>query len=373
MPAAILPCGVHSPTSNKRVPRVDRLTAHEIEREHLARGRPVVWSGAAAAWPAARWTLAGMIDRAGEREVDVAASSDGRYGYSVDGEREFPRIPMLLRDAARWIEHRAPGEPHLYVMQQPLIELCPELMNDLDLSALPASIAEHDAHFWLGGAGTVAPLHYDPVHNVYAQVYGCKRMLLFSPDDLAGLDPNPITSEYPHVSRVDPEDPDLLRSPAFAAFRPWEVDLDPGDLLILPAFSWHHVRAASLSMSVNLWFAPGLGECLHATGLRAFEAMYRLDRFRSAGDPLRSCPGGLTGEAWPARAAGRPRFAALFTAAALAAALDRPSLGEGARARALTALEEFDGAIARRSELPGVDWMHHWLDRTQGAGASTEE
>jgi jumonji domain-containing protein 7 len=298
------------------VERVTEISAVELEAAYIRRNRPLVWAGGAAGWPAARWTPATLVARAGDVTFQVSVSKDGRFRYDALRGHEFPRLPMKLRDVWPAIEEQGADGPRFYVMQQPLALRAPALLEDLDLSRLPARVTRLHAHLWLGGPDTVTPLHYDAVNNVYVQVFGRKRMLLFGPDDLNGLYPFPIDSSFPHVSHVDPERVDTARFPAFAACQPYEVELGPGDLFFLPAFWWHHVRSTTTALSVNFWFAPALQECFHATGLRVFEAMYARNRFQGAGQPVPSRASQFVEGARLALEHGQPRFAALFAMAA---------------------------------------------------------
>ncbi|MDP9649628.1 hypothetical protein J2793_005095 [Paraburkholderia caledonica] len=105
---------------------------------------------------------------------------------------------------------------------------------------------------WLGPAGTVTPLHCDFEDNLFAQVLGRKRFLLYSPavaDALHPDDVNPLLS----VSRFDPERPNYVRFPLAESAKAIVCDLAPGDLLYLPAGWFHHVRALEFSLSVNRW------------------------------------------------------------------------------------------------------------------------
>ena len=50
------------------------------------------------------------------------------------------------------------------------------------------------------------------------------------------------------------EAPDLARHPRFARARCTEAVLGPGEMLFIPAGTWHYVRSLTPSLSVNFWF-----------------------------------------------------------------------------------------------------------------------
>jgi len=92
-----------------------------------------------------------------------------------------------------------------------------------------------------GGVST--PLHYDGSSNFIAQLRGRKRVTLFHPRHAFGLYPYPVGHPMDNYSMVaDSADVDLRRFPAAERVEGLETVLEPGDVLWLPAYWWHHVR-----------------------------------------------------------------------------------------------------------------------------------
>jgi tRNA wybutosine-synthesizing protein 4 len=85
--------------------------------------------------------------------------------------------------------------------------------------------------------------------NVYAQVIGSKRMILFPPSDVSHLAfaPGASSSSLDVFSSLD--------SPTLAATHPHEACLEPGDVLFLPPL-WLHTATPTTDMSVavNVFF-----------------------------------------------------------------------------------------------------------------------
>ena len=92
-------------------------------------------------------------------------------------------------------------------------------------------------------------LHYDVMANVYCQIRGSKRMLLFPPSDVTRLAFAPGASS----SSIDVFG--SLNGPTLAGTHPWEADLRPGDVLFLPPL-WLHTATPSsnVSIAVNVFF-----------------------------------------------------------------------------------------------------------------------
>lgn len=85
--------------------------------------------------------------------------------------------------------------------------------------------------------------------NVYVQIRGSKRMVLFPPSDVSHLSfaPGASSSSLDVFASLD--------SPSLLGTRPHEVILEPGDVLFLPPM-WLHTATPTTDMSVavNVFF-----------------------------------------------------------------------------------------------------------------------
>lgn len=85
--------------------------------------------------------------------------------------------------------------------------------------------------------------------NVYCQIVGSKRLILFPPNDVGHLSVVPGSSS----SSIDVFSG--LETPALALTHPHETILGPGDILFLPPL-WLHATAAltDLGVAINVFF-----------------------------------------------------------------------------------------------------------------------
>ncbi|CAM1509229.1 Fc.00g029680.m01.CDS01 [Cosmosporella sp. VM-42] len=92
-------------------------------------------------------------------------------------------------------------------------------------------------------------LHYDVMANVYTQIRGSKRMILFPPTDVSHL------AFAPGASSSSLDVFSALETSRLAATHPYEAMLNPGDALFLPAM-WFHTATPTTDMSVavNVFF-----------------------------------------------------------------------------------------------------------------------
>lgn len=110
----------------------------------------------------------------------------------------------------------------------------------------------------VGMHDVVTPTHYDTLENLYVQIFGRKRVILFSPDYFRSLYPFPVGHPHDRQSQVDFENPDLDRFPRFNEIAGLEVAMEPGEVLYIPNYWWHYIESEmhSNTISVNFWFEP---------------------------------------------------------------------------------------------------------------------
>ena len=112
-----------------------------------------------------------------------------------------------------------------------------------------------------------SPLHFDDVHNIFAQIRGKKRFLLFPPTNYLSFYP-PLESDYsPTCSRVDADQPNLELFPKFPLDKKIEVILNSGEILYLPPFWWHHVTALDENISLAFWYPTSINDFWSQKGI----------------------------------------------------------------------------------------------------------
>lgn len=234
------------------LPRVPAPGAREFARRFERENEPVVLTGVADGWPALRWSPEHLRGAHGSLEVRAYVMREGRI--VLDAQTGFRVEEMRMDEYAERAMARA--EPTHYLRAR--LDTLPELAREVRTPPYADGRLGLRSNLWFAMEGTVSQLHFDLPHNLVVQLHGRKRFILFSDRDSRSVYPHSFRSSTPHLSRVDPEAPDLERFPRLRRARPLECVLEPGDALFIPRRFWHHARALTPSISTNFWWCDPL-------------------------------------------------------------------------------------------------------------------
>lgn len=222
------------------VARVGVLDAAAF-RLRAAAGLPFVITGMVGKWPLSALTPQTLRERYGELPVRARVGDYINTAFAPD--RAMQDMSLLA-----YLELVADGTQAL-----------PPYVGNLELRALN-SLCHWPAYFkkmgpprfWLGPAATVTPLHCDYDDNIFAQIWGSKRIILSPPHHDEFLYPSAANAIL-FGSPFNPEAPDYEAFPLARQASMIECIMQPGELLYVPAGWYHQVRALSFSLSANRW------------------------------------------------------------------------------------------------------------------------
>ena len=222
------------------VPRMGRLDGAAF-RALAANGLPFLISGIVNRWPLTALTPGILRERYSHLQVRARVGDYISTAFAPD--RAMHDMSMLeyldLVDAGT---HELP--PYLGNLElRELNSLC-HWPTYFDKMGPP--------RFWVGPAGTVTPLHCDYDDNIFAQVWGAKRIFLSPPHHDEFLYPRQANAIL-FGSPFDPETPDYQQFPLARHACMIECIVNPGDMLYVPAGWFHQVRALTFSLSSNRW------------------------------------------------------------------------------------------------------------------------
>jgi jumonji domain-containing protein 7 len=275
-----------NPHSQQIKVMITRLNRMDFSKElHLSGNAPVIITDGLSGWSErGQWSPALLCSKVKDQRVRVSISQDNRFNWKPSRVREqlteFSYEEMNFTRAAELIAD-SHDERQIYVMQQSLQEKFPELLEHIAVPEWIADQAQIKTNLWFGGHSHTQ-LHYDGQNNFFAQLHGTKEFTVFAPEDTQYLYPFPLDSLFPHGSHVDPDQPDAERQPKYAYAKPMRFTVQAGELLFLPAFWWHRVKAHSVSISINFWWPASLSQYVSApNSFRNLYQSYASDRLRT--------------------------------------------------------------------------------------------
>jgi hypothetical protein len=242
-----------APVDRRRaIDRVTNIDPIDFRRHYFAADTPVVIAGAGASWPAANWTHAMLGSRYEQTSVRLLSAAPneakGRPGEGRDAT--YAEIAESM-DAGGDLYARFSGIMHQH----------PELVDDVDVEWFRTMRDDHRSFenwgFFMGGAGTGTGLHSSIAPNLFYEVTGRKRWWIYPAAAAPFFAPPAKCSPY-FYSEVDVSDPQ--KWPIARCVPGWIADLEPGDVLYVPAFAWHQVHNPTATVAVGYrWAKLGLG------------------------------------------------------------------------------------------------------------------
>ncbi|EGX89188.1 leucine carboxyl methyltransferase [Cordyceps militaris CM01] len=222
----------------------------------LQRGEPVVIENLYLGDCLANWNSEYMTDKVGSDKKVVVHECQPDNGKMDFNAKNFQYVTSDFGT----IMARAKNGDRLYLRslsndkptEQPakLEEDFPDLATEFVLPEQLSYVKKQLFSSVLRVSGRVNMwLHYDVMANVYAQVVGSKRMIIFPPSDV------PYLAFAPGASSSSVDVFALLETPKLARTQPYEAIVGPGDVLFLPPL-WLHTATpmTNMSVAVNTFF-----------------------------------------------------------------------------------------------------------------------
>ncbi len=227
------------------VPRVDKLSDDDFDRNYLSKYRPVVFAGGANRWPATKkWSF----DFFRKQNSDFTVTLE--EGNVMQETTTFRDI--TFRDYLNEIE--SPNQENgrvAYLSVFNIFQHFPDLANDVDFSMMAQKKLINHAAGWIGPGGTVTGYHIDRADNLLVQIVGRKFVKLVSPDQSKRMYPSSKYDSNTLMSSVNADEYNDAKFPEFAKVDALYAIIEPGDILFIPRGWWHYVRALDPSISVN--------------------------------------------------------------------------------------------------------------------------
>jgi lysine-specific demethylase 8 len=219
------------------VPRAETASVHKVDFR-----KPIIFPGAAKTFPAyGKWTPEFFAEHYGDAVVPYVDNFKDR-----GGELEYATIREVVDklDSGTLKYAKFCGLMH----EHP--ELCKDFQWDVNKTLLPERTFLSSMQFFLGGAGTKTLTHCAISLNVFVQIYGQKRWVIYPPSVTPAI--HPVMDRAPYFrSSASFEEPDPLVDNRYGRYPGYECTLEPGDIMYNPPYYWHYVSNPTVSIGVS--------------------------------------------------------------------------------------------------------------------------
>src|SRR5262249_27267358 len=154
----------------------------------------------------------------GDRRLPIMHTDAGRLRTDVEDGVSFATMRL-----DEYLDRMARGEAMESYLATPMGAWRPELKADMPPPPYCRAAPWPNRRPRLSRPRTSTPLHRDVAHNIFVQLAGRKRFLLYPPAAAHWLYSHDFRSALPNYSRVDAEQPDYDRFPLSRAVQPLAV------------------------------------------------------------------------------------------------------------------------------------------------------
>jgi hypothetical protein len=291
------------------IERVNVISPQDFKRDYYFPMKPLVITDLAKQWPAYnKWNWDYFKSIVGQKKVGLYNNVKSDAYTPVNKADDY----MGFGDYIEMVR-KGPAEWRIFLFN--LFEHAPQITSDFNWpDELMRGFVKRFPMLFVGGQGSVTHMHFDIdlSHILHTQFMGRKRVLLFPFTEQHKLYRKPWEplSLVNFEKYFDPENNKLEPSkyPAVKLAKGYEVILEHGDTLFMPAGYWHHMEYldSGFAMSLRAMQADVKGKLKGAwylLGMRNIDTLmkktapvwwynYKKEKtFRSAGRELETSSG----------------------------------------------------------------------------------
>lgn len=236
----------------KAVDTVETISPDIFKKQYYEASRPLVIRNLSHQWPAyTKWNWDYFKAIVGDKKVgiynnvksDAYTPVNKADDYTTFGEY----VDMIKKGPAGW---------RIFLFN--IFDHAPQLTHDFEWpDQLMKGFVKRFPMLFVGGASSITHMHFDIdlSHILHTQFTGRKRVLLFPYEEQYKLYRKP----YEVLSLADFSNyykqtgkPDYSSFPALRLAKGFEVVLEHGDTLFMPAGYWHHMEYIDSGFAMSL-------------------------------------------------------------------------------------------------------------------------
>ena len=233
----------------KPVDTVESISPENFKKNYYDVKKPLVIRGLAKQWPAYnKWNWDYFIDKVGEKEVGVYNNVKSDSYTPINTADGYMKFGEYLRKVKA-------GPLDLRIFLFNIFQHAPDITSDFTWpDELMNGFVKKYPMLFVGGQGSITHMHFDidMSHILHTQFAGKKRVLLFPHEEQYKLYRKPwevlSLANYAHYN----EQFDYETYPATRLAQGYEVILEHGDTLFMPAGYWHHMEYIEAGFAMSL-------------------------------------------------------------------------------------------------------------------------
>jgi hypothetical protein len=259
---------------------VATITPELFQKNYYEPQKPLIIKDMATHWPAyQKWNWSYFKELVGEKKVPLYHNEKSN-GYTAvnmaDDYKTFGEyVDMISKGPAGW---------RIFLFN--IFDHAPQIIKDFTWPEhLMKGFVKKYPMLFVGGQTAITHMHFDiDMSNIiHTQFLGRKRVLLFPYDQKEYLYRKPfeVLSEADFSNYyLNNGNPDYQKFPALKKARGYEVILEHGDTLFMPAGYWHHMEylESGFAMSLRALQKPIFGK-LHGVwnlfGMRTIDSVFK--------------------------------------------------------------------------------------------------
>ncbi len=231
------------------VTKVRSITPHEFKTDYYDAMKPVVIQDLSKEWPAFhKWTWDYFIDIVGDKEVGVYNNVKSDAYTPINTADGYMKFGDYLRKVKA-------GPLDLRIFLFNIFQHAPQIIQDFTWpDHLMKGFVKKYPMLFVGGEGSITHMHFDidMSHILHTQFAGRKKVLLFPFQEQYKLYRKPwevlSLANYAHYS----DSFDYNNFPAVRLAKGYEVILEHGETLFMPAGYWHHMEYIDAGFAMSL-------------------------------------------------------------------------------------------------------------------------
>jgi cupin-like protein len=235
------------------VDRVQTISADVFQEGYYQPMKPLVITGLAQQWPAyEKWNWDYFKEMVGEVRVGLYNNIKSDAYTPINTADDYMKFGNYI-DMVR----KGPAEWRIFLFN--IFDHAPSITQDFEWPEhLMRGFVKRYPMLFVGGQGSVTHMHFDIdlSHIMHTQFIGRKRVLLFPFEEQYKLYRKPweVLSfvNFEKYFDRDQNKLDMEKYPALKLAKGYEVILNHGDTLFMPAGYWHHMEYLDSGFAMSL-------------------------------------------------------------------------------------------------------------------------